>query len=144
MSTGSKMLMYLTFTFFIAALFFSLILFIPDPRFHYWNTKTLSIDNSRNCTPFSSNNIESPVEEVRLFPASDSLINRIVFSLLVQFSIYLILYMIGYNSNSHISILNQVKDLKFKEYELKIVELQEKLNKLNLKERLMRQNAYNR
>ena len=81
---------------------------------------------------------------MRLFPASDSLINRIVFSLLVQFSIYLILYMIGYNSNSHISILNQVKDLKFKEYELKIVELQEKLNKLNLKERLMRQNAYNR
>jgi hypothetical protein len=83
MSTGSKMLMYQTFTFFIAAFFFSMILFIPDPRFHYWNTTTLSIDDSRNCTPFSSNAVESPVEEVQLFPASDSIVNRIVFSLLV-------------------------------------------------------------
>ena len=80
----------------------------------------------------------TPVEEVGLFPKDGTLINRVVFSLLVQFSIYLILYMIGYNSKSHIQVLNNVKDLKFKEYERKIQELQDKLGKLDLKEKLMR------
>ena len=76
-----------------------------------------------NCGPFLSNDELSPTEEVGFFPKTESLSNRIVLSLLVQFSIFLILYMIGYSSSSQIKILNNIKDQKFKEYDLKIVEL---------------------
>ena len=130
--------MYITITFFVTAAFYSAILFIPTHRFSFFDKKASLPDPTRNCTPFYSNYTMTPVEEVGLFPKDGTLINRVVFSLLVQFSIYLILYMIGYNSKSHIAVLNNVKDLKFKEYELKIRELQEKLGKLDLKEKLMR------
>ena len=46
----------------------------------------------------------------------------------------------GYSAESHVEILEQVRQLKFKEYGQKIEELQKKLNKLDMKEKLLRQN----
>ena len=46
--------------------------------------------------------------------------------------------MIAYNSNVHINILGKVKEVKFKEYDQKILDLQDKLNKLDMKEKLLR------
>merc|ERR1711935_451828 len=92
------------------------------------------------CGSFRSNNVESPFQEVGLFPTDGSIQSRFAFCFLLQFSVYTILYMISYNAQTHIGILGKVRDLKFKEYEQKIRELQEKLNKLDMKEKLLRQN----
>ena len=78
------------------------------------------------------------MDEVKLFPEEGSLVNRFVFCILVQFAVYVILYMIAYNSNVHINILGKVKEVKFKEYDQKILDLQDKLNKLDMKEKLLR------
>lgn len=60
------------------------------------------------------------MDEVGLFPEEGTLINRFVFCILVQFAVYVVLYMIAYNSRVHIKILDKVKELKFKEYSAKI------------------------
>jgi hypothetical protein len=138
MSTGSLMNMYNTITFIVVFAFFSFILFVRAPRFNFFNMNTNST-YQMNCGPFLSNNVLSPTEEVGFFPTAESISNRIILSLLVQFSIFLVLYMIGYSSSSQIEILHNIKNAKFKEYDLKIVELQEKLNKLDLKEKYLRQ-----
>lgn len=117
MSTGTLMNMYLTFTFIVTCAFFSSILFIKMPRYAYFNWKLEITDDSRWCGPFKSNNILSPIDEVKLFPEEGSLVNRFVFCILVQFAVYVILYMIAYNSNVHINVLQKVKEVKFKEYD---------------------------
>lgn len=139
MSTGSLMNMYVTFTFMIVFTFYAILLFFKTPRFNFWNMTSKTIDTTKNCGPFVSNGNLSPIEEVKLFPDENSISNRVALSLLVQFSVYIILYMIGYNSESQIKILDKVKTLKFKEYELKIKELSRKLNKLDMKEKYIRQ-----
>lgn len=75
--------MYITITFFVTAAFYSAILFIPTHRFNFFDLKTALPDPTRNCTPFYSNYTMTPVEEVGLFPNDGTLINRVVFSLLV-------------------------------------------------------------
>ena len=79
-------------------------------------------DATVNCGPFKDDNL-SPIEEVGLFPKNDSLSSRFVFCIMVQFSVYTILYMISHNSNVHLEILQKVKQLKFREFEQKIQEL---------------------
>jgi len=140
MSTGSLMNMYLNFTFMIACAFYSAFLFDKMPRSHYYVDKLKVFDTTKWCGPFRSNNAESPFQEVGLFPTDGSIQSRFAFCFLLQFSVYTILYMISYNAQTHIGILGKVRDLKFKEYEQKIRELQEKLNKLDMKEKLLRQN----
>lgn len=90
--------MYVCFTFIIASAWISAIIFFPAPRFKYLNTKTQTIDSTHNCGPFESNHVLSPIEEVKLIPARDSIMSRLSFTILLQVSIYLILYFIGYNS----------------------------------------------
>ena len=78
------------------------------------------------------------MEEVELFPRPESSANRFVYCFLLQFSVYLLLYMVGYNAEQHIVILGSVRKFKFKEYNQKNEELQKKLNRLDMKEKLLR------
>lgn len=149
-STGSTMNAYLNQTFMIACGFYSFLIFDEMPRYNYVvpikednKIKGLVFDPTRYCGPFISNNQLSPAQETNLFPKDDTLVSRIVFCFLLQFSVYSILYMISYNLQSKIGILKKVQDLKFKEFENKIKESQEKLNKLDMKEKLLRQQAKN-
>lgn len=141
MSTGAMMNKYLFLTFLINCVFYSAVMFLTQPKFKYWVPSTDGgegvFDATVNCGPFKDDNL-SPIEEVGLFPKNDSLSSRFVFCIMVQFSVYTILYMISHNSNVHLEILQKVKQLKFREFEQKIQELQEKLNKLDMKEKLLR------
>ena len=62
-----------------------------------------------NCGPFESDNLLSPIVEVDFFPKDGSLGNRVVLSLLVQFSVFLIIYMVGFSSSEKIKVLNEIK-----------------------------------
>jgi hypothetical protein len=48
----------------------------------------------------------------------------------------------GGKYQTQIEVLNRVKSIKFKEYDLKIQELSEKLNKLDIKEKYLRSQNY--
>ena len=143
MSTGSLMNMYVTITFCIAFSYLCTLIFLTTPRFKYWNMTSNVIDLTKNCGPFESNNELSPIEEVGVISQGDTLANRILMSILLQLTLYLLLFMIGSNSKSQIKVLNEVKRIKFQEYELKIRQLSEKLNKLDIKEKYLRQKRYN-
>jgi len=82
-STGSLMNMYLTFTFMIVCAFYSVILFVKMPRFHFWIEDSGVYDMDTMCGPFNSNNEKSGMDEVGLFPEEGTLVNRFVFCILV-------------------------------------------------------------
>lgn len=67
MSTGSLMNMYVTFTFCIAFSFLCSLLFVHTPRYFFWNLESNVLDVTKNCGPFESNGLLSPVEEVGIF-----------------------------------------------------------------------------
>lgn len=83
MSTGSLMNMYVTFTFMIVFTFNAILIFFKTPRYKFWNSKSNTLDSTKNCGPFLSNGELSPIDEVKFFPDENSLTNRIALSLLV-------------------------------------------------------------
>lgn len=147
MGTGSLMNMYVTFTFGIAFAFIARVLLFPSPRHKYVqliNGKE-ALDPGKFCGPFKVSAVAAS-QEVGLFGnisgGEDTVLGRVLASVLAQLALYLALYMVARNSMSKISILTDVQKLKFAEYELKIRALSDKLNKMDIKERYLRQKRY--
>jgi len=101
-ATGALLNKYLSLTFLTVVAFYAMILFFKMPRFKYYVIDGEVYDNDWWCGPFTSNNELSPIEEVGLFPGPDAAINRFVYCFLLQFSVYTLLYIQGYNAQSHV------------------------------------------
>ena len=82
----------------------------------------------------------SAIEEVGLYPEHGTVLNRIIFCFLIQLSIYLILLKLAQSAETKSEILDKLRQFKVKEHQAVMRELQDKLNKLDLRERLLRQN----
>lgn len=50
--------------------------------------------------------------------------------------------MLSHNAQTHTLVLEKLREFKIKEYESKTRDLQDKLNKLDMKEKILRQNRH--
>jgi len=134
---------YLTMTFMVVCGFYSSIIFVAMPRFKYFNgvdetTGAVRYDKDKNCGPFESDNVESPISEVGLFPNTTDQISTFLLCSLVQIVVYTLLFHISKGISAYLGVLDNVKSLKFKEYEKKIKDMQKRLHVLDTKERILR------
>ena len=130
--------MYLTITFVIVCGFYSVLLFVSMPRFKFFDNLAEVYVKDLNCGPFESSSDVSPIEEVGFFPSSSSLITRFLLCIVVIITVFSSLFSLSFNWYTSLEVLNKIKMQKFKEYEIKIRDLQKKLNRMDLKERVLR------
>lgn len=106
---GKTMNKYLTLTFIIVLIWYSIFLYTPLPRFYFWNLESKAVDKSRHCGPFNSNNKLSPMEEIGFTPNKGSVVEQILKSIVVQLCCYIFLVLLYYHEWKQIEILKDIK-----------------------------------
>ena len=117
MSTGTLMSAYMFQTFLINFVFYSFVIFRSWPRYKYFNTAAGVYDRERNCGPFESNGVLTPLEEIKIFPTQEEPLTRLLLAILVQLTVYILLGMVSNHKASLVNMLQIVKKDKFKELE---------------------------